>query len=88
MIHPHIRTHLTYYVTMIILQAVGFLLVYFAAPNVSLQMDFVVLNSGIYILWASLHHYLHHELHPKIVLEYTLVSFFGIAVAFFLLRMQ
>jgi hypothetical protein len=87
MIHLHIKDHLFYYITMVLLQILGFLLVYFAAPNVSLQMDFVVINSGIYTLWASLHHYLHHDLHPKIVIEYVLVGFLGIGMTFFMFQL-
>ena len=88
MMHLHVRDHLLYYLVMVLLQILGFLMVYFAAPNVSLQMDFVMINSGLYVLWASLHHYLHHDLHTKIVVEYVLVSFLGISMTFFLLRMQ
>lgn len=87
MMHPHIRDHFLYYITMIILQILGFLMAYAAAPNVSLQMDLVIINSGLYTLWASLHHYFHHDLHPKIVLEYILVGFLGIGMTFFMFRL-
>jgi len=87
-IHPHIREHFMYYLTLALLQLLGFVLVYLAAPDVSLQMDVVIINSCLYVLIASLHHHMHHDLHPKIVAEYVLVSFLGICMTFFLLRMQ
>jgi len=83
----HIHDHMLYYSMMIIFQILGFLLVYVASPNVSLQMEIVIINSGLYIFWASLHHYFHHDLHPKIVLEYVLVGFLGIIMTFFLFQL-
>ena len=72
-IHPHLRQHLFYYASMTALQLLGFFLVLDAAPRISLQMLLVVVTSIVYFLWAILHHYVHHDLHRKIVLEYMLI---------------
>lgn len=87
-VHPHIRQHLLYYSTMTGLQVLGFFLVLDAAPRIGVQMVLVVVTSIIYFFWALLHHYLHHDLHRKIVLEYMLVGLLGITVSFFVFQMQ
>lgn len=88
MMQPHIRKHVYYYLFLLISQVASFIGVLLVAPNVQLQMLVVTINSIIYVIWASLHHYLHHDLHPKIVLEYILVGFLGISITFFMLRLQ
>ncbi|HUD44318.1 MAG TPA: hypothetical protein VMR41_02115 [Patescibacteria group bacterium] len=85
---PHVSQHINYYLSMLFLQVAGFFIVMAASSNIPLQMELVTLNSGIYVLWASLHQYMHHDLHPKVVLEYILVGFLGVSITFFMLRMQ
>jgi hypothetical protein len=87
-IHPHVREHLFYYTIMVVLQIIGFFIVLKAAPDTQLEMFFVILTSGVYLFWALLHQYIHHSLHPKIVLEYVLVGFLGISVSFFMFVLQ
>jgi hypothetical protein len=87
-LQPHIKQHLYYYVSMAALQLVGFFVVLTASPHIQTQMILVIITSGIYVFWALLHQFLHHDLHPKVVLEYVLVGFLGISISFFLFRLQ
>jgi hypothetical protein len=61
-------------------------LVLSAVGNKNLQMAYIVLTTFLYIVWGIVHHYIHHDVHPRIVLEYILMGSFGISVMFFLLH--
>ncbi len=73
-----------YYVSLALMVLLGGFLVFASYPYVRLQMVFVILTALFYIGWGILHHRLHHDLHPKIVVEYVLIGGLVIAVAFFL----
>lgn len=79
-----IKKHLWYYVSFIIIQAIGFLLVLFTAANKEIQMTAIILTTMCYILWALAHQHIHHSLTAKIVVEYVLVGSLGITVSLFL----
>lgn len=87
-IHPHIREHLFYYASMTLLQLIGFYLVLSSAPNIALQMALIIFTTILYLLWAILHHYLHHDLHPAVVIEYVLIGLLGISISYFIFRIQ
>lgn len=82
----NIRQHKTYYIVLLVLELVGFFLILSAVGNKSLQMAYVVLTTFIYVIWGIVHHYVHHDVQSKIVLEYILMGSFGISVMFFLLH--
>ncbi len=72
-----------------------FLLGFFVVSLVSAYIFFntkqllMVLTVGVtcwYILSASIHHKLEHDLHLKVFLEYVMIGSLGIAVLFFLIR--
>ncbi len=87
-IHPHIRQHFLYYISLVLLQLTSYYMVFLAAPHISTQMLIVISTSIVYVVWASMHHYLNHDLHPQIVLEYILMGFLGTSIAFFMFQLQ
>ncbi len=87
-IHPHIRQHFLYYISVVLLQLASYYGVYLAYPHIPTQMLVVVSTSIVYVIWASFHHYINHNLHPQVVLEYILMGFLGTSIAFFMFQMQ
>lgn len=47
---------------------------------------FIIVSLGLaYFAWGMIHHYLEGDLHPKIVIEYLLVTLLGVMVVLVLL---
>jgi len=80
------RAHRNYYIVLAGMQISGFILVLFAHSDKQLVFSYVIISTLFYILWAYIHHFIHHSLNAKIVLEYIVMGVLGIAVMFFFLR--
>lgn len=52
----------------------------------TLQMFTVVATAVLYVFWGILHHHTHHDLTPKIMIEYALMATLGIVIVLFFLR--
>lgn len=85
MISHETRKHLWYYAGLLIVSVLALSLLWMTAYDKALQMAVVVLLSLFYVLWGLLHHFMHHDLHIKVVLEYILIGALGISIAFFIL---
>lgn len=72
------RKHLFYYITLVALIATAVLLMKQFASQKQLQMTLVVVLAVCYVFWGVLHHYLHHNLRARIVLEYVAVGALGV----------
>lgn len=81
-----LRRHAFYYISLLLIEVIGFILIISANGQKSLQMTYVVLLAGVYIVWGLVHHKLHHDLQSKIVLEYVLMGSLGVTILFFLLH--
>ena len=81
-----VKTHLPYYSVFMLIAALGFWLLVVNAHVPQARMVSIVLLAFFYIIWGLLHHYIHHDISTKIVLEYVLIGAFGISVIFFLLK--
>ena len=81
-----INEHVIYYISLIIIFALGLFLISSVLPNKQLEMLYFVILAVIYVVWGILHHFINHELSSKIVVEYTLIATLGVAVMFFLLK--
>jgi hypothetical protein len=45
--------------------------------------SFIVIAAAMaYVAWGLVHHYIHKELHPRIVIEYVAIGALGIAAVF------
>lgn len=46
----------------------------------------IVVSFGIsFVVWGVVHHHIHEELHPKVVLEYIATAVLGIVVLLFVI---
>ena len=79
------KMHLGYYASLCLILAFGFFLVYLLSPNRGLQILIVVLTTIFYVFWGIVHHFLNHDLHLKIVVEYMLIGILGLSMVFFIL---
>jgi len=79
-----ISGHSAYYISLVAIFSLSFLLAY-SSPSRSFQIGVVIATTCIYILWGMIHHLVNHDLHLKIVIEYTLIGIFGLTTIFFLL---
>lgn len=82
----NVKSHKVYYLLLAGMQVMGFILVLFAKGNKQLELAYIIISTFFYLIWALVHHYIHHDLHPKVVLEYSVMSALGIAVMYFFLR--
>jgi hypothetical protein len=85
-IREQLQKHFWYYVSLVGLQGIGLLLLYITGTNTFIQVVSIVFMSFVYIFWASYHHYFHHNLTPKIVVEYVLMGLLGMVVSLFLIQ--
>jgi len=77
--------HFWYYFALICVEISGlFAIVYFAYDKY-LQMLVVSAMALFYVVWAVLHHQLHHDLQRKIVIEYILIGILGVLIVLFFL---
>lgn len=80
-----LKKHIGYYLSLIAIFALGLFLTLLAAPNIKLQAAIIFLTVFFYVLWGILHHLINHELTLRIVVEYVLIGFLGIAILYFML---
>ncbi len=80
------KKHWLYYLLLLFLEGIGLVLLSLSTYNKPLQLTIVMMMTVIYVFSALVHHYLTHDVHPKIVVEYILMGALGIAITFFLLR--
>lgn len=80
-----LKNHEYYYLSLFLILFFGFLLAFLSSDK-QFQMLVIVVTSFSYVGWGILHHYLYHELSPKIMVEYVLIGAFGATVIFFLLK--
>lgn len=80
--------HSAYYISLIIILALGFLLAIANSTNRDFQIGVFVTTTFFYVLWGIMHHLINHDLNVKIVIEYVLIGVFGLTVIFFLLSIK
>lgn len=79
------KKHFAYYLSLLVILGTGFSAFYFS-PDRSFQMLIFTLTVLFYVIWGIFHHYLHHDLTAKIVVEYTLMGAIGEAVVFLIFK--
>ncbi len=58
--------------------AASLYLLFLNQPNI--QIGIVIATGLFYILWAVIHHAREGDIHPKVILEYTLIAALAIAL--------
>lgn len=69
-----IQKHIIHYIFLIVILFCGFGSFWIAGFDRLLQQRIAVLICFSYFSWGMIHHYLKDDLHPKIVVEYLLIS--------------
>ena len=78
------KTHFWYYTVSILIYTASLVLILSVSYNHKLQSLFVIMAAVFYFVWSLLHHYVHHELHTKVVVEYALIASLGVILSMFL----
>ena len=79
-----IKKHIGYYISLLAIITAGLVLISTNSFDVQARITVIILITFFYIVWGVLHHYIHHDLTAKIMLEYVLIGVLGISVIFFL----
>lgn len=76
----YITRHLAHWVSLIGILAVGLWGIIAFWPDKVFQSAVVVAVGVAFVVWGIVHHWLHEDLQPKIILEYLLSGIFGVVV--------
>ena len=76
--------HLFYYIFSIAILCIGLFLILINNHDNKMQALFIAMTATCYVLWSMVHHYVHHELHPRVVVEYLLIASLGIVLSLYL----
>lgn len=85
MINYKTKRHLWYYGGLLIVLCSSLFLVSQSLHDLNLVMGITLLMSFFYVTWGILHHYIHHDIHAKVVIEYVLIGVLGISAVYFTL---
>ena len=72
--------HPWHYLSLGLILSIGFLLFINLSYYPALQLSVILAMSTSYVAWGIIHHWLHKDLHFKIVAEYALVAMFAILI--------
>lgn len=78
------KQHLWYYIVTIIIFSCGLVLIALNSHDAKLQAMLIPMTATCYFLWSLSHHYVHHELHLWVVIEYILFAMLGIVLSLYL----
>ncbi|HEX8931999.1 MAG TPA: hypothetical protein VF810_02490 [Patescibacteria group bacterium] len=79
------KKHIWYYSGFILVEFTGLIILFSLSYDRYLQILTLLFMTLFYLLWSLVHHYFHHNLTPKIVIEYMLIGILGIVIALFFL---
>ena len=82
----NIKKHFWHYIVYFIILGGGLQLVLLSKHDNGLQVMYIIMTAFLYFIWSMVHHYVHHQLHPKIVFEYILIISLGTLLSLFLFR--
>lgn len=72
--NTHLHFHLSHYIFLAVVLGFGAVFFIINSGNPFIQSRIVIAESLFYFLWGIWHHRLEGDLHPKVVVEYLLVS--------------
>lgn len=77
------KMHINYYLIEVLILGLGFFIIYML-DSFTYQIAGVFAVVSLYICMGVLHHYLHHDMHRRIMLEYTIISILVVSLFIFL----
>lgn len=81
-----VKQHGHYYISLVLIMVFGALLIMQNQYGRGFQLLAMVLTALFYVCWGVLHHFVHHDITAKIVIEYVLIASLGITIVLFLVR--
>ena len=82
------KSHLLHFMILLILLSIMSLLILAFQYEPAFQMVLVVTFGSVYLLWGIIHHHKLKDLHPRITIEYLIISILGTSLlASLLLRL-
>lgn len=76
----YLTKHLPHHFSLIGIIAAGFLGLLFFSYDKGFQSAIVIATSTSFVVWGIVHHHIHDDLHPKVVLEYIATAVFGAVI--------
>ncbi|MCL4353073.1 hypothetical protein M1615_01210 [Patescibacteria group bacterium] len=86
MIKKYLTADRAYYLSVFFILLLAVLALIYFTGNIRLQGIIVIGISFIYAFWGIIHHFIHHDLTLKIVVEYVLIGTVGMSAMLFLLK--
>lgn len=80
------KKHLTHYLFLIAILVVGFGSFFLVNYDKIMQAGVLMLVSVSYFFWGMIHHFLEDDLHPRIVVEYLVISALAFLVLYSLIQ--
>jgi hypothetical protein len=78
------KKHFWHYLVYFLIFGGGLALLLSTKGNSNLQAMSVLMIAFLYFFWAMVHHYVHHELKARVVVEYILIMILGTVLLLFL----
>lgn len=78
--------HFLYYIIFLGVEFTGLGLLLLLSSDKFMQFMVVCFMSSFYIGWSILHHYHHHDITIKIVVEYILIGLLGVVISFLIFQ--
>jgi hypothetical protein len=80
----NIKKHFWHYFVYLLIFGGGLVLLLATKGNSSIQAMSIIMIAFLYFLWSMVHHYVHHQLQVRVVVEYILIVMLGTILTLFL----
>jgi high-affinity Fe2+/Pb2+ permease len=80
----NLRKHFWHYLIYLVIFGGGLTLILVTSGNSNIQAMLILMTAFLYFLWSMVHHYVHHQLQARIVVEYILIMVLGTVLLLFL----
>ena len=80
----NIQKHFWHYLVYLFIFGGGLLLIFVTRGNSNTQAMLILMTAFLYFLWSMVHHYVHHQLKVRVVVEYILIMMLGTVLMLFL----
>jgi hypothetical protein len=80
----NIQKHFWHYLVYLLIFGGGLTLILLARGNANMQAMLILMTAFLYFLWSMVHHYVHHRLQVRVVVEYILIMMLGTVLMLFL----
>lgn len=86
MMIKEVKKHGHYYISLVLIMLLSVLLIMQTQYGRGFQLLAAVLTAAFYIGWGVLHHFVHHNITAKIMIEYVLIASLGITIVLFIIK--